>query len=618
MTTTPKSFDDQIFSNDHLSDYLEICKNESLDLKNLNSIQQNLISQAFTLMTPEEIAGKNVNLFTRLILSYNFSKNIYFIMNKNSALKIVISTINNHAKSYFESKIINRIENENIDNSLKKDILDKVNNYAIEKKFLLSKKSIDDIKKYYILDEISIFKEKFLFSKNILDSLQNKITNVGELLINANEILIHGNDLAEIKKEFDKLYEDDEISNKLMNNLMNSLQNEDGKIHYDENQINIKKNELIDRQNKQLLNKYFNSVKHELSEIYHNNDAKVDVIMKDFKNYLSDDGKIQYDEKLLQFKKSELIKYHTYSKEYFDTVKNELKGIFPDNNEVIFIMSQLNNFVQDQKIDILSDSSLVTDKKNQLIKSYQKERVFKGTQEDCDGEVCKKKVEQIRQILQNQNNEVISFNKNKVCSSIEGGTCTAMSLEFTDSYFKIKKDLENSSNNDPELLIKSLANLGPKFVKSSEIMRIQQAAFNTIEVNEDENETNYSKQKVMSLVNYREFDIKYSSEELDVVDIQSKDQIDSEIDSLPEGIYFVRLLKPSDNVKLEEHGHSMIYIKEKEGFNIFYDPNFGCKNFDNLDRTKEALFENFQFNFQKFGTSKLAFYQLEQREPTQE
>ncbi|AXH78539.1 MAG: putative membrane protein [Circular genetic element sp.] len=51
----------------------------------------------------------------------------------------------------------------------------------------------------------------------------------------------------------------------------------------------------------------------------------------------------------------------------------------------------------------------------------------------------------------------------------------------------------------------------------------------------------------------------------------------NKIEALPFGQYIVRIIKPSENRRLEKSGHTLIYIKE-EKLRMCYDPNSGLKN----------------------------------------
>jgi hypothetical protein len=234
---------------------------------------------------------------------------------------------------------------------------------------------------------------------------------------------------------------------------------------------------------------------------------------------------------------------------------------------------------------------------------------FRGTQHNCSGPVPVDKVEAVRAQLQALHPEGIAFNPNKVTDEIEGGTCTAMSLEFIDEYFKQRKIHRENPNAQSDALVKRIIQLGKKYTASSEEMRIRQAAFNTIEVTKANNGVDYSKNKVQSLANYHSLAIDHSSSEIDTETLKNANEMAPDIDALPEGTYLIRILKPDNNEKLEDSGHSLAYVKE-EGIGLFYDPNFGAKNLPPSSHA-QTLFQGFKDNLQIFGINKARFYRLQ-------
>lgn len=244
------------------------------------------------------------------------------------------------------------------------------------------------------------------------------------------------------------------------------------------------------------------------------------------------------------------------------------------------------------------------------IKSYspqsipQEKWLFKGSQASCLGQVSVSKVESIRAKLDSQSPLSICFNREKITDSLKGGTCTAMSLEFLEEYFK-SKEANLKKDNFQSKMVESIIKFAPKFFNSCEEMRNRQAAFNTIEVKKLNYEVDYSKNKVQALANYHSFVIDYASNEIETDKLTNE----HDIHSLPEGSFLIRILKPANNEKLEEHGHSLVYIKE-HGIGIFYDPNFGVKNLSPSEH-QVTLFENFKTNLNTFQVNKVRFYRLQ-------
>lgn len=233
--------------------------------------------------------------------------------------------------------------------------------------------------------------------------------------------------------------------------------------------------------------------------------------------------------------------------------------------------------------------------------------LFSGSQNDCNGSVFVEKVQSRLERINKDCPPGILFNVKKINPSITGGTCTAMSLKFLKAYFKAKM----KSNHRPEVLQEELVKSKGKFAKSSEKMRIRQAAYNTIEVKLENSfrKIDYSKNKVQALANDRSLKIDASSAEIDMKKSFNESGFASEVEKLPTGAFLVRILKPANNEKLEEHGHSLVYVKEKE-LSLFYDPNCGVRV---LSPYKHAivLFDLFKVYYESFEVSKARFYRLE-------
>lgn len=246
-----------------------------------------------------------------------------------------------------------------------------------------------------------------------------------------------------------------------------------------------------------------------------------------------------------------------------------------------------------------------------VISNLKRKWLFKGTQSGCDGDVSLAKVESIRAKLNQQSAPGIKFNSTKVSDYIKGGTCTAMSLEFLDSFFKIQQACIQNSNPQSEIWANRISQIGSKFALSSREMRTRQAAYNTIEVRKVDSEIDldYSRNKIQSLANYHSLKIDYASDEIDIQQINEENELSSSIDTLPDGAFLIRILKLAHNEKLEERGHSLVYIKEK-GFGCFYDPNYGARNLL-LSEHSSVLFEGFKRCFQNFGIDKVRLYRLQ-------
>lgn len=195
------------------------------------------------------------------------------------------------------------------------------------------------------------------------------------------------------------------------------------------------------------------------------------------------------------------------------------------------------------------------------------------SQEGCCGHISVKIADIAREKLQKRATPGILFDPAiyQRCSSIIG-TCTAMSLEFASAYFRLRKESRDISPGH-EPFLEKMRLLKGSFEKSSEEMRSRQAAYSSITVDRTLS-VDVSRSKIESCITYHDFKIDYCSKEVDIRG--DVDLLQQEISVLPHGIYFVRMLMPSDNHKLEARGHSMIYIHE-EDVGLFYDNNCGLE-----------------------------------------
>lgn len=236
--------------------------------------------------------------------------------------------------------------------------------------------------------------------------------------------------------------------------------------------------------------------------------------------------------------------------------------------------------------------------------------LFEGKQTECSGLVDIPKAESIREDLNKKSSEGILFNKKKLTGRIEGGTCTAMCVKFISTYFKIKNTCKRNPDYTPQKLLDSLSQIGKKFASSSEKMKVRQAAYNTIEVTgfDIDSTIDYSKNKMQSILNHRSFVINRSSSEIEL-NYHNEKLISDEVEALPEGTYLLRIIKPDNKEKLEEHGHSLVYIKE-EGIGLFYDPNMGVIQL--VPQEHSDILSICMLNrLGDFGLNKARFYQIQ-------
>ncbi|MBS0604593.1 MAG: hypothetical protein JSS60_06095 [Verrucomicrobia bacterium] len=237
------------------------------------------------------------------------------------------------------------------------------------------------------------------------------------------------------------------------------------------------------------------------------------------------------------------------------------------------------------------------------------EMLFLGTQIGAVGPAPIDRVLPVLANLHRRKERGIEFNPAKITGHVEGGTCTSMALDFADFFFKLRKVHVKTGGQSSEPFLNAIRQLGRRFARSSEQMRIRQAAYNTIEVTPGAPGIDFARNKVQSLVSDYGFRIDHASREIDVEPGLQDRAIEREVSDLPNGLYFLRTIKPSANERLEENGHSLIYVKEgQEGF--FYDSNYGARYLLKTDHSS-VLTQSLNSCFRQFQTSKARFYRLQ-------
>ncbi len=205
---------------------------------------------------------------------------------------------------------------------------------------------------------------------------------------------------------------------------------------------------------------------------------------------------------------------------------------------------------------------------------------IQGNQDGCDGKVSREMALSHCLELQKNQAEGVFFNPKNLTRYLMGGTCSALTLNF----------LEAAVYRPGEML-------EARFFTSSQEMRDLQAACNTIEV-QPEKGIDFSRNKVQSLLNYFDLKIDQCSEEIDIRKEGAQDKI-SEIEKSLQGIYFIRIILPSNNRRLEERGHSLGYIKYGKDSTL-YDPGKGLIYLENGDSFLFFLFTEYLREYKVF------------------
>lgn len=241
--------------------------------------------------------------------------------------------------------------------------------------------------------------------------------------------------------------------------------------------------------------------------------------------------------------------------------------------------------------------------------------IARGDQSDCDGSVSLAKTNQICSFLNTVAPPTILFDPSKISSEINGGTCSAMSLDFAATYFKLRKKHREEGEKNPKRLLSQIKTATTRFQASGEDFRVVQQAFNAITVVPGEEGSDIPRDKIEALSSYYHLMVLNGSDQLDMNAKGTTKKIQRMIDSLPFGVYVLRMLQPLDNEKQEKHGHTMIYVKE-EGFDLFYEPNYGLEDLS-WKIPSSRIIKRMKSSHRKFTIPLARFYQVEEINCTQ-
>lgn len=218
-------------------------------------------------------------------------------------------------------------------------------------------------------------------------------------------------------------------------------------------------------------------------------------------------------------------------------------------------------------------------------------RLVSGTQGRAQGRTKKDRTEEIVKLLTERQPTGIRYNANKITGWVEGGVCNAMALDFAKNYFKMKKDQGITKETSLQDLIEKIKIFSEKYdlpyQQSSacvEEFRTQQEALNCIEVDTQAKNIDFSLAKVQSVASFYSLKITRKTKETKFLsnecNFSTLKKINDQIAALTNGIHLIRFIDPKENEKLEKQGHSMIFIKEPQGF-FYYDSNNGVEHIKN-------------------------------------
>lgn len=302
-------------------------------------------------------------------------------------------------------------------------------------------------------------------------------------------------------------------------------------------------------------------------------------------------------EKTFEMMLSYLEKPRNVKREF---ILNNLSSIFSQSPNLTELRKNAEELVNklDEKFDVSVDFN---DDYHTIITSNQGNQLVAG-----------KTTEKVKEIFASmeQNQPVgIKYNHYINTGEIKRGVCSALALGFARRYIEIKNDRILKKN---DLFFKLRELISEEFYPGitttslNQKLMDTQAAFNCIEVDKSLNNIDFSLAKVQSIAGYFSFAISSYTEETKYSDSISP-TLNKQITEMPHGVHLLRFIKSNNNEKLEKYGHSMIFIKDRQG-NLFYDPNNGVELITN--NPAERLCAHLKHNQIKFKLDTFRFYAL--------
>ena len=216
--------------------------------------------------------------------------------------------------------------------------------------------------------------------------------------------------------------------------------------------------------------------------------------------------------------------------------------------------------------------------------------LYPGNQDGCDGWVSEERVRDLCARLQSRTEPGVIFSERKASSRVYGGVCTAMAISFITTYLRSRGNLYKDRLYSTSLEMKEL-----------------QAALNTIELVSPQAIEDPGHSKIQSVLNSFDLRAEPVPGELDMRGPGVEDFLRSALADR-KGVILIRILLPSDNERLEERGHTLVYISENS-MPLLYDPNQGLWHLVDCDPI-EVLRDLCGYCSEVYGVYMLRLYQL--------
>lgn len=196
----------------------------------------------------------------------------------------------------------------------------------------------------------------------------------------------------------------------------------------------------------------------------------------------------------------------------------------------------------------------------------------------------------------------VAFSEQYLSNVCYGGTCSAQTLNFANTFFN---QLKEGLSTDQAFKVAA-----KKHKTSSLEIRTEQAALNAITEDKNTYTSDFQKAKVESIVALKDFKVLYDTKEISTEGDTTSifNQFKQEIEKMPEGVFFVRILYPFSNHKKEAYGHSVFYVHDKDR-HYFWDPMGPAYQLSDANVIKE-LFTIMKQEYSRWGVSKPRFYKI--------
>ncbi|MCH9627108.1 MAG: hypothetical protein S4CHLAM2_07420 [Chlamydiales bacterium] len=243
----------------------------------------------------------------------------------------------------------------------------------------------------------------------------------------------------------------------------------------------------------------------------------------------------------------------------------------------------------------------------------------------CDGPRSKELVVRLNRGAE-RTYSTVSFNEEMLSSNqLDGGACSAIAFRVAKKVLGLIATLQASTlppaNQERSFIIQFMQIVGaleeiatskkaPDKCKQAAI-RTEQVALNTITVDRERVSSGAAvAAKVGAMASFYGLKTVESTSELRVKgNTQLKEQLNVLVQGLNEGVYFLRIIQEKYNHKLEEKGHSIVYVK-KGGAEYYFDPALGA-----YALFSDLLYSSLRSANARFGVDLLSFHRLEEENP---